>query len=182
MDFALGLLVGYFALPLWAMSILFLLFVVDVVLCEADEFGWGISSLVFGVGLVAWISNGINPFTYVWYNMVNVIWFSILYLSLGACWSTFKWWRFSLKGRDRLRRKISDWTGTARTMTKPKRESNTFARYQKDRIMGWIAMWPFSVVGTFIGDFLTKIVRRIYDTLRGIYDAIADSAYKEFEE
>jgi hypothetical protein len=48
--------------------------------------------------------------------------------------------------------------------------------------MGWIAMWPFSIVGTFIGDFLTKLVRRVYDAMRGVYDSIANSAYKEFPE
>lgn len=183
MDIALGFALGFVSLPLWWMLLLIAVFIVDVVLCENDEFGWGTGVTLAGTGLVAWLGADVNPITWLWYNLADVARFLIFYFSLGASWSIFKWYLYLLDLRDRTLRDFDRDRSRNPDKVKasfPARPHNSYARENKGLIMGWIAHWPFSMIGSIIGDFLTGIVKNIYLMLITIYDRISSSIFKDF--
>lgn len=182
MDLAFALFLGYFALPWYFMGLVALLFLVDVALCESDEFGWATTVLVVGTALTAWLGGGINPFAYVWNNLAEVFTFFVLYFAVGALWSIVKWYFYLLKIRDRVRSGGYDRAYSSAESTKNRRPEVSYARNNKGRIMGWIGHWPFSMVGTFIGDFIKRIVTNIYLTLSKLYDRMADHVFAGFDE
>ena len=69
MEFALGFAAGFFLLPWYWMSMLTLLFIVDIVLVENDCFGWTTTSLLAGLGLAAYFGADVNPFVWAWANV-----------------------------------------------------------------------------------------------------------------
>jgi hypothetical protein len=52
----------------------------------------------------------------------------------------------------------------------------------KGRITGWMVYWPFSIVGTFFGDFLHRLFASIYKLLAGSMQRISDNRASKYEE
>jgi hypothetical protein len=183
MDLALGFVLGFFALPFWWMLLLTAVFVVDVVLCENDEFGWGTTITVLGTGLVAWLGADVNPVAWLWTNLADVARFLLFYFAIGGLWSIVKWYLYLLKVRDKARAEFERFKAAGREKDDhPKRPSDSYARENKGRIMGWIAHWPFSMVGSVLGDFLTRIVKTIYNVLSDLYDRMANHVFRDFDQ
>ena len=171
MEFALGFAAGFFLLPWYWMSMLTLLFIVDIVLVENDCFGWTTTSLLAGLGLAAYFGADVNPFVWAWANVGSILEFFLLFWAAGALWSVLKWYLYLLKVREH-----------AREMGIKSRPTDSYASYNKYRIMGWIAYWPFSMVGSIFGDFLSRIVKSIYRVLSGLYEAMGNKVFLDFEE
>ena len=187
MDLAFALFLGYFALPWYFMSLLVLLFLVDVALCESDEFSWATIVLVVGTGLAVWLGGDVNPFAYVWNNLAEVFGFFVLYFAVGAAWSIVKWYFYLIRLRDKVKSgEHRDYTqkgqGLSEAAIKRKRPAKSFAKNNKGRIFGWIGHWPFSMVGTFIGDFIKRIVTNIYLVLQGLFDRMSNHVFAGFDE
>ena len=172
MEFALGFGLGLLALPWYYLAILSLLFVVDIVLVENEEFGWTFTSLLVVGGLVTWLGTDINPFTWVFYNAASVVKFLVGFFVVGSLWSVLKWYFYLLKVRDRIK-------DSGRAMKRP---YDSYAANNKGLIMAWIGWWPFSVLGTLFGDFLTRIVTSIFNVLSGLYESMANKVFAGFDE
>ena len=95
-----------------------------------------------------------------------------------------KWYLHLLKVRDKARADFDRFTAAVErpVAAHPKRPSDSYARENKGRIMGWIAHWPFSMVGSVLGDFLTRIVKSIYNVLSDLYDRMANHVFKDFDQ
>lgn len=171
LEFALGFAAGFLLLPWYWMSILVLLFIVDIVLVENDCIGWTTTTLLFGLGFAAWLGAGVNPFTWAWVNAANILQFFLMFWAVGALWSILKWYLYLLKVKERAVRRG--------TKSRP-RES--FASNNKSRIMGWIAYWPFSMIGSIFGDFLSRIVKNIYRVLSSLYERMGSKVFADFDE
>ncbi len=191
MDLAIVFFMGFFALPWMWMGALMFLFVIDVVLTESECFGWATFLLILGTSLVAWLGGDVNVFAWTWANLAEIAKFLIFYFAAGGVWSVVKWYFYLLKVRDRLERDIDRWQrirdvlvnpGHPDTAPKPTRPHDSFAKDNPERIMGWIAHWPFSMIGSLIGDVLTRAVRSIYEVLRGAYDRIGNHVFAEFDK
>ncbi len=187
MDLAFALFLGYFALPWYFMGFVVLLFLVDVALCESDEFGWATTVLVVGTGLAVWLGGGINPFSYVWNNLAEVFGFFVLYFAVGVAWSVGKWYLFLLRLREQVKSGEHQDIGLQQkglneNAIKRKRPAKSFAKNNKGRILGWIGHWPFSMIGTFIGDFIKRIVTNIYNVLQGLFDRMSNHVFADFDE
>lgn len=181
MDLALAFVAGFFSLPFLWMIILALILLGDVVCCETEYFGLGAFLVISSSALAAWLGNDINVFGWAWGNLGAIIQFTFFYLLLGTVWSVVKWYFYLLKIRDEYL------TGSRAGMDQKieggmRRPESSFARNNKTRIMGWIAHWPFSIVGTFLGDFLTRIFQTIYEAMSGLYDRIAGSVFADFDK
>lgn len=188
-EVALALLLGVASLPWLWLGAVILLCCADVALTEAEAFGWGILMLGSGVVGVAWIGADVNLFTWAWAHLAEVLLLGLLYLCVGGLWSIVKWWRYLVKVRDeivKIRVKyaespIGQVDAELEKDKRPRRPSTETAYYNKHRIVGWIAHWPFSVVGSLIGDVLLQIFRRVFDLLRGVYDRIYGHVFADFE-
>lgn len=175
MEFLLGVAAGFLLWPWWAILAFILICVTDIVLLGTDDLdgepyvGWGTTVLIVGTGLFAWLATDVNPFVWVWVNLTSIVKFLIVYFFVGALWSIVKWYFYLLKVRDKML-----------TRKQKERPSESYARNNKVRIFSWIGHWPFSLVGTFFGDFLSRIVNAIYLMLSGLYDSMADRVFKDF--
>jgi hypothetical protein len=172
MELLFGMFTGFFALSVWWMLAIVAIFLVDVVLCEKDEFGWGTGLLMAGTALVAWLGAEVNAFLWVWENLAAVVKFSMVYFFIGAIWSFVKWYFYLIKVRDHHVKYEVD--------KSPERPKSSFAKNNKARLMGWVAHWPFSAIGFFLGDMLRKVVEGIFNVLKGAYERVGDYVFKDF--
>jgi len=170
MEFVLGMFTGLMLWPWWGISIFILLCLVDAVLVENESAGFGTFMMIIGVGVLVWLAGDHNPFTLAWQNIGDILKFFIGYFIVGALWSVAKWYLYLLKVRDRM--KVSG------EKTRP-RES--YAKNNTDRITAWIGHWPFSMIGSLFGDFLSRIVLTISRMLSNLYENLANSVFKDFE-
>jgi len=172
MELLFGIFTGFFALSIWWMVALVAIFIVDIVLCETSEFGWGTGVLMAGTAGVAWLGADLNVFAWIWENLADVVRFSLVYFFIGAIWSFVKWYFYLIKVRDRHVQYDVD--------KSPTRPESSYARHNKARLMGWIAHWPFSMIGFFLGDMLRKVVEGIFNVLKGLYERVGDHVFKDF--
>ncbi len=189
MELALLLFLGFLALPWYFMALMTFIFLADIALCEHAEFSWATTILVLGVGLTIGLGGGINPFMYVWNNFAEVLGFFCLYFVVGGLWSVAKWYFYLLKLRDQVQVTMVRPPGSGEDILRTadlkhirKRPRSSYASENTGRILGWIGHWPFSMVGTFIGDFIQRIATNIYLVLSKLYDRMADRIFAGFEE
>ena len=176
MDLAFAFVLGFFALPWMWMGALTLLFIVDIVLCENEAFSWGTFLLIAGTATVAWLGGDVNVLAWTWNNLAEIFKFLIFYFMIGGLWSIAKWYFYLLRVRDRQKNWITP------KEEKRKRPDASYARNNKGRIMGWIGHWPFSMIGSLIGDVLARVVESIFNVLRSLYDRIGNHVFADFEE
>jgi hypothetical protein len=170
-EFAFLLAAGFFALPFYWMIGLGVLFFIDVALTESDNAGWAAVSLLAGVFIAAWLGAGVNPFVFTWSHLADIVSFFIVYFIIGAGWSVIRWYRYLIKVRNRLRKTKDSYY-----------RSEAMVSNNKSRITGWITLWPFSVVGTFCGDFIVRLASNIYDALSTVYERLEQHVMGEFDQ
>ena len=161
MEFAAGLLAGFLLWPWWAISIFVILCLIDAALVENESASFGTALMIVGTAGLVWVAGDLNPFTLVWQNLGAIVLFFLGYFIAGGVWSLFKWYLHLTNVRTEMKEE-----------GKTERPYNSYARNNKARIMAWIGHWPFSIIGTFFGDFLYRIGRTIYNYLGGTYERI----------
>jgi hypothetical protein len=138
--------------------------------------------VIFGIGsyftgTVTWeLVSSVGPFTYVL--------LPILSLSIGTCWSFWKWRRHmrSEHVQKRLRDRKDQHDRKYREIAF--RDSSLFpdeakASKQVSRIISWIMLWPFSMLVYLLEDVLTDLGRWIYNRFAVVYVRITESALPE---
>jgi hypothetical protein len=171
----MGLVLAIWALPWLWLGALFLLCIADVILTESECFGWGTFILLAGIVTIAWVGGDVNVFKWTWFNLTDVLKFTAVYVLIGVLWSVVKWYFYLVKIRKELKANLA--SGVRRVGdTRPRR---SFAKNNKARITGWMAHWPFSIVGTIVGDFLLELWNTIYEWLSGVYERIETRVFKD---
>lgn len=127
------------------------------------------------------------------------------YIVIGLVWSFLKWWLYvhdkvdGLKEKRkefllRMRNKSTRFTDELREMeiteeTKVpeglrKEWQSDVKMYiprlsaKKEKISIWIVHWPFSMLWSLVDDLIHKLAKRLVETFRKWYQAIADHALK----
>jgi len=92
----------------------------------------------------------------------------LYYLLIGAVWS------------------IGNYSRIIRNKMKLDKENNnvsTLRYYQqfidKNRIVRWIAYWPFSILNFIVGDFIFEIFNKIAEFLKNTYKRITNYFYRK---
>lgn len=123
----------------------------------------------------------------------------VAYLVTGMVWTVFKWWRYAR----RTRTKLQDWlirnpvpTGQDPAQFYIRASKNVkfltgiqyldgkfklLASQHKTRIIRWLALWPFSMLGTLINDLMIRLWETIYELLGGVYQRISDFVFADVE-
>lgn len=161
MDFTLGLFTGLLLWPWWGLGIFIVLCLIDAALVENESATFGTALMVIGTAVLVWLAGGLNPFVLVWQNFGAVLLFFVGYFVAGGVWSLFKYYLYLTNVRDDMKEH-----------GKTERPRNTYMVNNKAKLMAWIGHWPFSIIGTFFGDFLYRIGRTIYNHLGGAYERI----------
>jgi|SRR5579885_451314 len=180
--------------------------IVEMVLVEAEKFGWAtLVLIVTGVGLhflhvlsvVDWVKdNG---------------WFTLAYVGgyvlAGIAWSFVKWFSFIMRMRDRYRqykeeflqsKKLPTNTVITEEVSQDLQQyiagkwdhefgSNSVgerpkARKNKSRIVAWMAYWPLSLIGTVLNDPVRRLFNLIFNWFKGLYQQMVDRVYRDHPE
>lgn len=174
------------ALSFWWLFIIGTVIVIDILLCEVEEFGWATAVSLISFVLISMFGAKTNPFALVLYNIDVIIGYGLLYFVLGVGWSCCRWYLMLVKDRAKLVRAINKWEALDPNERRERPSlDNTILDSQnphlyKNRIMGWIGYWPISIIGYFFGSFIKDCVNVIYERCSSVYRRINDHVFQGF--
>lgn len=114
------------------------------------------------------------------------------YLGIGIIWSTFKWYIFLVKAKNKFINFRKEFfsnpknVGISQDKFLEIAESRS-VRYKpkatefKSNIVGWMAFWPFSLIATLLGDFVKDIFEFIYEKFRNCWQKISDYVWQDVD-
>ena len=125
----------------------------------------------------------------------------LLYFALAGIWAIIKWRGFFLPSLFRryndlredflFRKKLNEMPADP-TVIKDFNDqygvqslninANRMVRNNKGRITTWMIFWPFSLLETFVGDFLANMFDRIYRSIHGLLQRMSDSMASKYSE
>jgi len=180
-------------------AIAVIVFIAAIVLTELEH--WGFATLTLGVSVAALhYFNIVDVYTFLKTHLLTVGLYTLLYLATGVVWSFIKWFSYLYRFRDDLREAKEAHQEYIRTHTMPPEGEFTFSDYMdhryelrhlrerptaaknKSRIIAWIALWPFSLVGTFLNDPVRRICNAIYNRFKSLYQRAADHVFRNDPE
>jgi hypothetical protein len=195
-----GLVTGLTAWGFWIAAVV--LFGVFIGLTENEHWGWA-TTLFVGIFVGLGLLGAFNLWNFTLNHPGKLLYDVGLYVIAGAFWGALKWYFYCKKQRakydaakaDFLKaRKATELTGALRVeWTEHLKHTDKYDRYNtisieppvakenKEKIMNWMYLWPFSVFGTFLSDFIIKLWENIYKWMGGIYDSIAKAVWKGTE-
>ena len=176
---------------------LFVVLCVLVGLTENEK--WGYASGIIVVGFIFLAQMHIfNIVHYANTHLANLIWFVVKYIGIGVIWGLFKWVRFVYRKKGQYKSVLNSFLKEQNATElndelrfKWNTKLNGYGQYisisaippvaseNKEKIINWMAFWPFSMLGTLLNDFLTEVWNAIYDSIGGTYDKIARAIYKD---
>ncbi len=196
LEFAMGLLAGVLLWPWWAMGILSLVCVADILLVELSEEGWATGIFLIMVGALVWMVNG-NPFSLGWQHLGDIALFGLWWLAAGALWSLPRYWLYLMsikeEAEESYKAKYQNWEHEkqraekrgdefGREAPKKVRPHDSYMSNNIDRLYGWVVFWPFSIIGTVFGDFLNQVVKMIATFFSSIYEQVAGRVFSGWED
>jgi predicted membrane protein len=165
-EFTMGLFAGVLLWPWWGLGAFVIICLIDAALVENENASFGTALMLVGTGILVWLAGDMNPFVLTWENLGAIIPFFFTYFIVGGIWSVAKYWLFLKNVKaDMIERGVTE------------RPRSSYIKNNKAKVMAWIGHWPFSIIGTFFGDFLYRIGRTIYDMLGGTYERIEKSVF-----
>lgn len=125
----------------------------------------------------------------------------LAYLVGAVVWATIKWRAFYLPkifdAYDSFRNSWLDQRGL-KEMTADPNEREAFkkaardrgvdvsysrmASHNKARITTWMFFWPFSLIETFFGDFLSRVFTTLYKMVVGLFQRMSDGMASKYSE
>lgn len=155
------------------------------IIVEKDSFSGGIIELIL-LFLFLQFMGRMDIWGYV---AGNPGWIALLilgYFVTGFAWSFLKWWLYVKEKAEKVRKErdkfLAENKNNAEGWRIPFDLNKPIAMEHKGGIAIWVIYWPFSLVWSFINDFIKRVVRQIITCLKGWYQGIAYSAYQGIEE
>jgi len=108
--------------------------------------------------------------------------FAAGYFAVGPAWAFWKWYRFLIDRRDYTKKVYANHQAGGEhmrikeTLEEHLKKNQPTAANNKARIVAWILLWPFSVLGSLLS-WPRRLVVWIFNLLRGVFDRIADKIF-----
>jgi len=156
-------------------------------LLDKDAHSWAIILAIMTVAILA-VFGGINPIQWFLHNPWETVLALVGYFAVGAIWSLIKWYFFLLGVRRHIqdmRREHPD--NVDKDVVNLLRcagvggEIPPQIRDNKSRVIGWMALWPASMLWTVINDPVRRACEEIYNRLGGVYQAISNRVFRDFK-
>jgi hypothetical protein len=125
----------------------------------------------------------------------------LVYLVGAAVWATIKWRYFFLPALferyNEVRQTFLNRRGLKEMPADPQirqefKEDYTYrsvdidhnrqVSHNKARITGWMIFWPFSLIGTFVADFLYRVFTNMYHALAAWFQRMSDTQARNYSE
>jgi hypothetical protein len=147
---------------IWFWLLALIASIVFIASIENDVYAPPIITAIF-VGALCWKSIAALSWQ-------TIIIFIIAYAIAGILWSLFKWYRYVNKIAASYKNPI--YNNSYETL-----KSRISVSDNKSRLIGWIALWPWSLVWSVTGDFFNML----YETMISTYQKITDKALGRFD-
>ncbi len=198
MDLILGIGAFMGALSLLGWAVLVAGVIAIVIGVELERYSVSFAAVIIAFVALTLLSG--SNFGAVWSAIVAdpglIIKYIFYYLAIGVVWAFAKWFFFLFKVRDALKdyREKHDIKGA---MTEDQRrdflswsphyshrqygnstEVTPQAKHNKQRIVGWMTWWPFSMPWTLINDPIKRLFDFIYRRIVSVFQAMSDQIFK----
>jgi len=129
-----------------------------------------------------------NPLTWIKNNPVDLIEYVVGYFVVGSVWGVAKWFFWLRKIRsvlDEIKALYPNnrdaWASEARRRSWPM-ELPPKVSDHKTLIIGWMALWPSSMIWTLLHDPVKWVFEEIYANLGGMMQKISNHVFKDFTQ
>jgi hypothetical protein len=141
----------------------------------------GVALVIYGI--CAWMFFDVNPLMWVYENPGTTILVGVAYCALGVLWSLYRW-------RDRMLQPVlqekmlaakDQWLASTSARSDEKYTSSLYfpsaamPSRNRDLIVSWISLWPFSMFLFIFDDLLGCLFSRLYEMIAGTYQKITDA-------
>jgi len=127
-----------------------------------------------------------NPIAWIMHNTVEMLEYAAAYFAIGALWGLTKWFFWLRKIHTVLEEYSARHPSNSRAwqdvaysrgwpMTLPPKVSE-----HRTMILGWMALWPSSVIWTLLHDPVKWVFEEIYAALGGLMQKMANHVFKDF--
>lgn len=113
-----------------------------------------------------------HPFTFLAMNWLSVLLFGLAYICIGIVWVVFKW---TLLCKRKLAKDIEYSRSRPSFEFVPPSPSR-----HKEKIVSWLAYWPFSMLIYACFDALREFFSMIYTKISGSLQKISNRIYKDY--
>ena len=141
----------------------------------SDSFAAAFWFTVIGLAVLQFVTVA-DPWGFVASHPRMTIAAALAYLPIGVGWSMFRWWKLLQKSAAVLKSEKQSWKpGTYyKSWDEYIAERLPTASRNKERIVCWIAYWPFSIAAYLLIDFLQEAAEWVYARISRIYTSMAD--------
>lgn len=145
---------------------------------DNDAPGWATITAILTVAILV-VFGGFNPLSYLAAHPGEIVLGIAAYFVAGAAWSLLKWYFWLVK----LRRQLDAGETYSRVVyTAGLRNFPPNPGDHKSRIMGWIALWPASMLWTLLNDPVRRAAEEIYARLGGTYQRISNRVFHGYSK
>lgn len=162
---------------LWIL--LAIVIIADSILVEATLGTIAFFFTLAGCGIAAWVGM-FNVFTFVWHDPMRTLELAASYVLVGIVWSFVKWLSFCFRKKEEVEERLKKYPTSISISVRfdPATAIPQASEYSSD-ILRWMGYWPFSIVGTVVGDWFLRIFKNIFRVLRSTYQAASDRIFQD---
>jgi len=184
---------------LWFWEVLIITVLLFVAIAK-DSLGGGLFITLAGLAALQFTS--VDVLGWMKANQTSVIVMAAVYFPIGICWAFLKWYLKLKNAKESLlerKAEFFDKDSKAHGLSSATSEADKakiaalvaknwslevklvkpIAKRNKSAIMSWIGYWPISMVWTLLDDFLTAIVKSIYNHISGVFNKMSDKMFQD---
>jgi len=154
-------------------------------LMDTDNPGWATVTAVITVAILAILGN-FNPLEWLRTNPMEVAFYVVSYFIAGVMWGVTKWYFWLQKTKRKimaLKNEHPNWTDT--DLVRMMKVAGIWGDFppkvgdHKAKIMGWMMLWPASMVWTVLNDPVRRIFEEIYNRIGGGLQAMSNRVFRD---
>ena len=178
-----------------------LLLIVSLVIVwqvEGDEVGGGLAIFTMLIMLAALeYMSDVKALSYIYEHPLEILKWFCVYVIIGIAWSFAKWaWalykvsEYAQKLYDEFNKesgkKDQSWAMFIKHSFNFRYYAHIYiggelppqASYNKKRLVFWAMYWPWSLIWTLLGDWITELFERLIDFLTGLYQRVSNYIFR----
>ena len=156
-------------------------------LLDAQRPGSATFVAVLTIAMLAVLGN-FNPFPWIAANPMMTAIYVAAFFAIGTVWGVFKWFFYLRSSRRKIEELVAEYPmysriqlcGELRRRGLPM-EFPPLVGDHKTRILGWMVLWPASMLWTLLNDPVRYVFEEIYARIGGTMQAISNAVFKDLK-